>query len=86
MPAYDYYCKANGRTVEVRHKMSERITSWGELCERAGLPLGDTPASAPVEKLITGGNMISASSLGSGAAPMCEAGPACCGGGCAALD
>jgi hypothetical protein len=87
MPTYDYFCAANDRTVEVQHGMSERLATWGELCERAGIAPGRTPRNAPVERLATGGNVIGASSLGSGTAPAaCDAGPACCGGGCPALN
>ena len=53
MPNYDYFCPVNGRRVEVFHKLAESISSWGELCQRAGLAPGDTPADSPVEKLIS---------------------------------
>jgi predicted nucleic acid-binding Zn ribbon protein len=46
MPNYDYLCPSNGRRVEVFHAMSE-------LCARAGIPAGDTPEDAPVEKLVS---------------------------------
>ena len=52
MPRYDYHCEANGRTVEVRHGFDEKLLTWREVCERAGIPRGDTPADAPVEKVI----------------------------------
>ncbi|NUP89554.1 MAG: zinc ribbon domain-containing protein [Candidatus Sumerlaeia bacterium] len=52
MPLYDYFCPANGRTVEVFHGMNERILTWGELCGRTAVALGDTSPEAPVEKLI----------------------------------
>jgi hypothetical protein len=52
VPRYDYRCEANGRVVEVRHGMNERLATWGEVCARAGVALGDTPAAAPVEKVI----------------------------------
>ncbi len=55
MPYYDYYCPANDRTVEVRHGMSETLRTWGELCERAGLPAGDTPSETPIERKVTAG-------------------------------
>jgi hypothetical protein len=53
MPIYEYRCAANDRTVEVRHGMGEKLRTWGELCERAGLDVGDLPASAPVERLLS---------------------------------
>ena len=77
MPTYDYRCNANGRVLEVSHRMSETLGTWGELCRVAGVEPGDTPAAAPVERLATGGNIISAVSRGS-AAPM----PSCATGGC----
>lgn len=54
MPTYDYYCEANDRKIEVSHKMSENISNWGELCDRASADPGDTPCDAPVRRLITG--------------------------------
>ncbi|TNF35698.1 MAG: zinc ribbon domain-containing protein [Gammaproteobacteria bacterium] len=63
MPSYDYRCPANHAVVEVQHRISEQVHNWGELCERAGIPLGDTPADAPVEKLATGGQVVRAGSL-----------------------
>jgi hypothetical protein len=53
MPCYEYHCTANGRTLEVRHSMAERLTTWGEVVDRAGVEAGDTPADAPVERLIS---------------------------------
>ena len=85
MPTYDYLCEENGRQVEVRHRMSEEIHDWGELCEKAGIDCGDTPANAPVKKLATGGQPVRRSSLGSGTAPACNTG-GCCGGGMCGLD
>ncbi|MCZ8132783.1 MAG: hypothetical protein O9284_16025 [Steroidobacteraceae bacterium] len=87
MPTYDYLCPANGRVVEVEHKMSERLATWGALCERAGLPLGDTPARTKVERLATGGNVVKAGALGSAQERPCDTGPcgapACGTGACA---
>ncbi len=74
MPTYDYGCEANGTIVEVRHAMSETLTTWGELCAAAQLAPGDTPLDAPVRRLPTGGNLVNRSNLGSG--------PACGNGGC----
>ncbi|MCB1830722.1 MAG: zinc ribbon domain-containing protein [Chromatiaceae bacterium] len=80
MPTYDYFCEANGRKVEVSHKMSERIATWGELCDRSAAEPGDTPAETPVRRLITGGAVIS--STGSGSEPPCASGACCPSGGC----
>ncbi len=85
MPSYDYRCEANGEVVEVRHRMSERVATWGELCTLAGIDTGVTPANALVQKLITGGQVVRRSSLGDAAAPACSSGP-CCGGGMCGID
>ena len=81
MPSYDYRCPVNGQVIEVKHRMTEHVQDWGELCALAGIATGDTPADAPVEKLITGGQVVRSSSLGDAAAPPCSSGP-CCGGVC----
>jgi predicted nucleic acid-binding Zn ribbon protein len=52
MPVYEYMCRHNGRTLEVFHPISERVETWGRLCEVAGMEPGDTPAEAPVERLL----------------------------------
>ena len=57
MPLYEYQCETNGQLVEVVHRMSERYETWGELCEAAGRELGDTPADAPVQRLIGTGSL-----------------------------
>jgi hypothetical protein len=84
MPTYDYRCDTNGQVVEVSHRMSENLATWGELCTRAGIASGDTPADSPVHRLATGGNVISSTSRGSGAAPApsCASGACCPGGFC----
>jgi len=78
MPTYDYRCDVNGKVVEVSHRMSESLSTWGELCARADIPRGDTPEDTPVYRMANGGNLISSSNLGSGMAPA----PACGAGGC----
>jgi hypothetical protein len=85
MPTYDYRCEVNGRVLEVRHGMNEVVKDWGELCERSGVELGDTPADTPVKRLISGGQFISSSHLHEAEAPSCAAGP-CCGGGVCGID
>ena len=82
MPTYDYRCDVNGQVMEVSHRMSESLSTWGELCERTGANPGDTPADAPVQRLATGGNIISSNSMGSGTAPACSTGGCCPGGMC----
>ena len=53
MPNYDYYCEINDTIVEVNHSIDTVITTWGELCFTAQIPLGDTEFTAPVKKRIT---------------------------------
>lgn len=81
MPHYEYRCAANGRTLEVRHAMSERLENWGQVAAAAGVTLGDTPADAPVERL------MSVAAVGHGAGAPAGMGPAPgfkgCGAGCA---
>lgn len=77
MPTYEYRCPANGRLVEVRHGMAERLSSWGELCERTGIRPGATDPASPIEKL------ISAGFIGTSSTESCEA-LGCAGGGCGA--
>ena len=81
MPTYDYHCPANGRIVEVSHKMADRISTWNELCRLAGLPLDGTSGKARVEKLMSASGVVHVGSLGSGYERPCDTGP-CGGGGC----
>ena len=77
MPTYEYLCEANGRVVEVSHKMAEKVKTWGELCKRADIAPGKTNPKAPVTKLMSAGFV----KAGSSSEPMCEM-PACGTGGC----
>jgi hypothetical protein len=85
MPTYDYRCEANGLTVEVKHRISEEIHTWGELCALAGIDTGETAANTPVRRLATGGQVVKSSNLGDPAATACNSGP-CCGGGMCGLN
>lgn len=78
MPRYDYRCPDNARVIEVEHAMSERLTTWGQLCDRAGIDPGKTPRTAPIEKL------LSLPLVGKSSAPVsdCGLGSACCRGAC----
>lgn len=78
MPTYDYHCDANDQVLEVQHRISEELKTWGELAERAGVDLGDTPVDSPVKRLATGGQIVSGGS-GKELPPMPSGG--CCGGG-----
>jgi len=81
MPSYDYLCPANARVVEVRHGMSESISTWGQLCARAGIDPGDTPLDTPVERLISGGALVGSAALRNPEPPPCMSG-GCVGGAC----
>ena len=63
MPTYDYHCTTNNAVVEVHHGMSERLETWGDLCEKAGIEPGHTPLESPVQKLITGGQVVNSRAL-----------------------
>jgi hypothetical protein len=76
MPSYDYRCTINGRVVEVKHRISDKLKTWGEVCTQAGIEMGDTPADTPVERLITGGQFVSSSSL-KNPEPACSTGGCC---------
>ena len=80
MPTYEYLCEANGRVIEVSHKMAERLATWGEVCERAGIAPGKTAIGAPVTKLMSAGFVSTGSSAGADLPP-CQTGQPCCGGG-----
>jgi predicted nucleic acid-binding Zn ribbon protein len=92
MPTYEYRCEANGRTVEVSHKMAELMHTWGELCERAGIAPGRTDRNAPVSKLMSAGFISMGSSSSAMTCPVTGSeAPACgnsaCGAGfCAGSD
>lgn len=51
MPKYDYLCPSNGEVVEVTHRISEKLVTWGELCERSGVATGQTPPEMPIERI-----------------------------------
>lgn len=82
MPSYDYRCEADQRVYEVQHAMSERLTTWGELCEVAGISPGEIPPDTGVTRLISGGGVVKSSSLKNPEAPPCMSGGGCSGGGC----
>ncbi len=82
MPTYDYRCEATSQVFEVKHAMSVKLTTWGELCELAEIDLGDVSADSPVTKLITGGGVVKSSSLKNPDAPPCMTGGGCAGSRC----
>jgi predicted nucleic acid-binding Zn ribbon protein len=83
MPSYDYHCEANDRVVEVRHSINDKLTTWGEVCEKANIETGDTPANTPVQRMITGGGIVGSSALSTPEPPSCGGGG--CGGGMCGL-
>jgi predicted nucleic acid-binding Zn ribbon protein len=83
MPTYEYFCEANGQTVEVSHRMSELLETWGDLCQRRGTASGKTPAKSPIRRLISASAVLSGKGASAATqAANCDAGAACCGGGC----
>ncbi len=79
MPTCDYQCDANDRILEVRYGMNEQVFNWDELCDRAGIEIGDTPADSPIRKLAAGGQVVKRASMGSGNTPPCGGGGGMCG-------
>lgn len=65
MPTYDYQCAANGRTVQVQHRMSESVSTWGEVCALGKIEPGDTPRDTPVAKVILAATTMHRKNLGS---------------------
>ena len=53
MPFYDYFCPKNKQTIEVKHEISIKLKTWGELCELSKTDPGITPLNSPVERLIS---------------------------------
>lgn len=76
MPTYDYHCAANDRVISVMHKMADSVSTWGEVCTKAGLELGDTSADSPVVKRIGLPLIASRDNLGCDAGPPIENAPA----------
>ena len=79
MPYYEYRCAENGRTLEVRHGMDERLATWGELVRAAGADPGDTPSDAPIERLLSAPVPLTSSQPGG------DSGFQGCGSGCACV-
>jgi hypothetical protein len=78
MARYDYFCEANQRVVEVSHSMKDAaLATWGEVCDRAGLEPGETPATAPVRRLVTGGSGLMLRANGEGPAAWNDAARSC---------
>jgi len=65
----------NDQVVEVKHAMTQKLTTWGDVCATAGIDLGTTSADSPVQRLISGGQVINNRALKNPE-------PACASGGC----
>jgi len=78
MATYDYRCMENGRVVEVKHGMTEKLNTWGDVCATAGIDVGTTSANSPVQRLISGGQFVNSNAL-KNPEPSCASGG--CGGG-----
>lgn len=64
MPRYDYYCPANGRIVEVRHSIHDRMEYWEEVCIATNMAPGNTPLDAEVVRLFAASeNLVADKSL-----------------------
>lgn len=77
MPTYEYRCETNNEIVEVSHSMMDELRTWGELCERAGIDIGKTPADAPIAKVISLGFVKSSSGASGGGPEFGGCGPSC---------
>ena len=58
MPTYEYFCQANNQLIDVLHRMDETLQTWGDVCDCAGVELGDTPAHAIVEKKLSATSIL----------------------------
>lgn len=82
MPTYDYRCEADQKVYEVKHSMSERLNTWGELCDRVGISTGEITPDTRVTRLISSAGVVKSSSLKNPEAPPCATGGGCPGGSC----
>lgn len=82
MPTYDYRCDETLEVFEVQHSMSERLNTWGELCERLGIGTGAISSDSKITRLISGGGVVKSSALKNPEAPPCMSGGGCGSGGC----
>jgi len=82
MPTYDYRCDEDQKVYEVKHSMSVVLKTWGDLCEVAGIGLGNIAPEVTVTRLIGGAGLVRSSSLKNPEAPPCMSGGGCSSGGC----
>lgn len=81
MPTYDYRCEANGQLYEVKHPMSLKVTTWGELKALADFADDAIPDNAAVTRVLTTGGVVRSTSLKNPGAPACPV-SGCGGGSC----
>jgi len=52
MPVYEYFCPSNNTAIEIEHSIKDTLRTWGDICELTAIDSGETPADAPVERLL----------------------------------
>ena len=77
MPSYDYRCEANGKVYDVKHRMSERISTWGDLCRVGNMDAEGISLDTPVTRILSTGGVVKSSSLKNPEAPPCMSGGGC---------
>ena len=82
MPTYDYRCESDGQVFEVKHSISQTVSTWGELCELGNIDPQDIAIDTPVKKVISTGGVVKSSTLKNPEAPPCMTGGGCSGSGC----
>lgn len=82
MPTYEYFCPENGRSVEVLHGMNTTLTTWGAVCASQAIDPGTTPASAPVQKRLGTGMVLTHSRAQFNDCTNPTPPSGCCGGSC----
>ena len=82
MPTYDYRCEADQQVHEVQHPMAVSVRTWAELCEVAGIDVGEINPDTPVTRLIRGAGVVRSTALKNPDMPPCMSGGGCSGGAC----
>lgn len=82
MPTYDYRCEANQQVYEVKHSMSQTLSTWGELCRIGNMDLQGISPETLVARVLSTGGVVRSSVLKNPEAPPCMSGGACQGGSC----
>jgi hypothetical protein len=82
MPIYEYHCAKANKTVEVMHNCSTVISTWGQLCEAAGIDIGQVPTDSPVDKLMASKVAVHGATQPKTSLKQAPVRTGCCGGGC----